>query len=792
MDTTLNPTVLRFERAGASWLAGIPVGNGAAGAMIHGEPWDQTIALNDETFWSPGPVTRDFTDAEGALATVRDRLSRGDVLGAQEAASLLLGTPERGAAFQPLGNVRLRADAAADGSARTLDLETGTASFEWTSAAGADATRTMLATRTPSGFVVRQRSASPGRTVIGFESPFLDQVDVADGGWIAHGRWREVPRSRPSVADSYRLEAFDGRRLRFAVGVAVLRGDSEALDRAVVVSGAEWAIGIAVATDFDGADPAETVSRRLQEMSALPPEALAERAEEEHRSVFGRASIALRPRGGVVDAVLKAEPTDLRVHGLRAGGVDDDLVRLVADHGRYLLIASTVGGRFPPTLQGVWNEDTEPAWLSNWTTNINLQMSLWAAGPLNVPEALDSLMGLLGQLAQAGRRTAQLLYGAGGSAWVVHHNTDIWSNTAPTTMFEVGLFTGAGLWLTVQAYQLAARYPLRADGDALFALLRGCADLLDAWLVPGADGLLRPSPSSTPENAYLLPGVERPRRRAVDPDHRRHGWIGTASTIDLSLARATYDALLDLAAQRGEHDGPVAAHWRAQRDRLAPVEVVDGRIAEWQGPLEPLELGHRHLSALYSLYPGDAEWGERTEVVEAAARTLADQVCHVEYESVGFGGWSRVWAAALWARLGEGDRALASLESVIGTGIAPESLLHVFPAFDHAPAPDVVFQIEANLGMAAVVAEMIVQSRPGHVTLLPALPSRWSSGEARGIRGHGGLEVDVTWRDGALCSVRVSAEQATHVALHFPPGDEDVSLDLDGGGFWSWTAERGR
>ncbi|WP_424937305.1 MULTISPECIES: glycosyl hydrolase family 95 catalytic domain-containing protein [Bacteria] len=792
MDTTLNPTVLRFERAGASWLAGIPVGNGAAGAMIHGAPWDQVIALNDETFWSPGPVARDFAAAEGALASVRERLAEGDVLGAQEAASLLLGVPERGAAFQPVGNVRLRSDGAADGSSRALDLRTGIASFEWTRDQGGASTRSVVASRHPSGLVVRQRSALPEHTVIGFESPFLDRLDVGTGGWIATGQWREVPRSRQSVADSYRLEGYDGRRLRFAVGMTVLLGERDELDRAVSVRGAEWAVGIAVATDFDGSDPEETVSRRLQEMRAHPSMALADTAAEEHRAVFDRSSIALRPRGRVVDAVLKSEPTDLRVHGLRAGGVDDDLVRLMADHGRYLLIASTVGGLFPPTLQGVWNEDTEPAWSSNWTTNINLQMSLWAAGPLNVPEALDGLMRLLEHLAQAGRRTAQLLYGAGGSAWVVHHNTDIWFNTAPTTMFEVGLFPAAGLWLTVQAYQLASRYPLRADRDGLFALLRGCGDLLDTWLVPGSDGMLRPSPSSTPENAYLLPGVERPRRRAVDPDHRRHGWIGTASTIDLSLARATYDALLDLAGQRGEGDGPEAVRWRSQRDRLAPVEIVDGRIAEWQAPREPLELGHRHLSALYSLYPGDGEWGERPEVVEAAARTLADQVCHVEYESVGFGGWSRVWAAALWARLGEGDRALSSLESVIGTGIAPESLLHVFPAFDHAPAPEAVFQIEANLGIAAVLAEMVVQSRPGHVMVLPALPARWASGEARGIRCHGGLEVDVAWQDGTLRSVRVSAEQATCVALHLPPEAEDVSLDLDGGGFWSWTAEQGR
>ncbi|KAF6585367.1 hypothetical protein H6F38_35850, partial [Paenibacillus sp. EKM208P] len=70
------------------------------------------------------------------------------------------------------------------------------------------------------------------------------------------------------------------------------------------------------------------------------------------------------------------------------------------------------------------------------------------------------------------------------------------------------------------------------------------------------------------------------------------------------------------------------------------------------------------------------------------------------------------------------------------------------------------FQIDGNFGATAGIAEMLLQSRPGELTLLPALPTAWSKGRVSGLKGHGGMTVGMEWS----CSRLVRAELATSIS----------------------------
>jgi alpha-L-fucosidase 2 len=117
----------------------------------------------------------------------------------------------------------------------------------------------------------------------------------------------------------------------------------------------------------------------------------------------------------------------------------------------------------------------------------------------------------------------------------------------------------------------------------------------------------------------------------------------------------------------------------------------------------------------------------------------------------GHTGWSRAWTACCFARAGRGDEAFEHLTHLI-TDFATDSLLDL-----HPPR---IFQIDGNLGGAAAVLEMLLQSYHEELDLLPALPSAWPAGKASGLRARGGFSVDLEWAEGALQKATVTASCA--------------------------------
>ena len=759
-----SPTTIWFDREGENWFDGLPLGNGRTGAMIVGGLTEQIFHLNDETFWSPGPRERDLSGARDAMGGVRERLSAGDVLGAQAIAAPLLGRPSLVAALQPVGDLLLSTGFDVSGAvfARSLDLATGVVAFSWEWPDGGTVTREAVAARSPSVFLVRQSADAPvGTTRLGLSSPFGTKTTAHTSDTIiATGQWHEVARNRELVADSYRLRNYaDGTNLRFAVGARALAGAAQSADDSLDLVSPNWTIAIAIGTDFAGLEPTASITTVLGGIHGSTEE-LFEQAITTHSEVFDRAQIRLAGPG-----TSSGLTTDRRIHAVRAGGIDDNLTILLSEYGRYLQIASTLGGDLPPTLQGIWNVDTEPAWGSGWTLNINLQMALWSASAFGFIEAMDILHEFVGSLATSGRRTAREIYGSDG--WVSHNNSDLWMNTGPTTLVEVGLFAASGPWLLQQLWQHHLRYPELANAERLFSLVEGAVTFFETWLVQDTDGYLATSPSSTPENGYLLGDTPRPRSRAVDPEFWRHGWLGQAPTLDMLLVRDTLRTAIELGEQLHQPEERVAV-WKSMLARLRPVPILDGEIPEWTWPYRALELGHRHLSPLYGLYPGTDDFTTPSEWREAATRTLENRLANVTSSSNGWGGWSRVWAAAAWARLGDGERALSSIDSLTRTGIAPDSLLHAFPDFDGHPARDAVHQSDANLGLAAAVSELLIHSRSGQLDLLPALPGRWLAGSLRGIRAEGGITVEFEWSDGLVASAVLTSVSDQEISVSVP------------------------
>jgi alpha-L-fucosidase 2 len=110
---------------------------------------------------------------------------------------------------------------------------------------------------------------------------------------------------------------------------------------------------------------------------------------------------------------------------------------------------------------------------------------------------------------------------------------------------------------------------------------------------------------------------------------------------------------------------------------------------------------------------------------------------------------------ALWARLFEPEKAAAVVRHYLAK-LAGDNLLN---------RGEDIFQIDANLGMTAGIAELLMQSHTDVVRLLPALPSEWPDGSFRGLRARGGLSFDVQWQSGRIVAASVTSDLGGTVKL---------------------------
>ena len=726
-----------------NWREGTPLGNGLHGALIYGNIANEKIMLTHTRLWREGK-NMSIPDVSDILPQMRALIFSGEVLKADRMINDALihrgYAPHEAYPFPAADlNISLPAVKGFSKYKRTLDISTAQAFVEYQD--GDD--------------VIQRRSfVSRADDVVVVECHKNSVIHLSIHQPDLINQSEQLPENECIITEGeWQFFKTEISGIEHGAVLKVLRGE-------------KTLILLKIYTEGESSNKWYELKAEIEKLSPDYDHLLYSHIEA-HQKLFNACQLSLED-----DKCNRASSNEELLDAAYDTGLTNVLAERMWAYGRYLLISSTQLGGLPCNLTGLWSGEYRAFWSFNMA-NINLEMIYWQA----LSGGLEELMLPIFDYYDAGledmKENARKLYGCEGIF--------LPAVTMPGGIRHVCLsphitnWTAGAGWIAQLYYDY---YIYTRDMDFLvnraLPFMREAAKFYADFIIWKGEHW-HVCPSVSPENHTK--NYKGNSKNLGDSNANNDLSDGTQSsidaTMDISVIKELFRHLIEIGG----------ATELLPEDELADYRKIlygtpDYETNEWGAPREWLHKDfpdndlHRHQSHLYPVFPG-------LELSRADSRTI--EIYHkgaIRRMTVGLSwqtSWSLIQNAHTMARVKDGELAWESLSLITkscvmrnlftthndwrGSGIGLE--------FPMAP-----FQIDANIGWASAVQEMLLYSNTDRVDLLPALPKAWTKGSIGTMKTRCGVDVHITWDqsqnigNALLCAIRETA-----FTLYYPDGN---------------------
>jgi alpha-L-fucosidase 2 len=730
-----------------TWEQGLLSANGIIGANVMSRPLDETIIFTHAGLFLPQGAPLMPNDQSQRLFQIRDLIDRGLYRQATNLQFDLSGQtsfmyPDPFVPAFDMG-IKMLGQTEYHDFMRAVNFQNGETLVHW-SGPGGTFERRLFVSRADSLVVMKITASNPGslnceiRLKRRIPSDKLayhyvqGSMEVADSHLsdVKMGAEGEYLTWQNGFAKAYpgSIHALEGlARVSPKGGKMVTNRDN------ITVTGAdEITILLDMRILYDPDKSMMDAMKRRMESAGQDYEALLKRHAAIHGELFNRVKLDL---GGSKDHGLTTEELFARSDN---DHLNPALIETEFDAGRYNIISCM--GEYPPALQGIWAGTYVPDWASDFTHNGNVPSAIASVLMGNYPELMKAYTSYIESMVPWMEINAHNLFGARGVVLPSRSSATAFNNAlAPN--FAGGFWVAGAGWAAHFFYDY---YLYTGDRKFLaehaLPFMEKVGLFFEDYLYMGPDGKYIFSPCQSPENT---PGNTNSQ--------------GTFNaTMDVAVAREVFRNLIAASEELGVNRDKIPV-WKTMLMKM-PDYMIDenGRIKEWLTPKLENNDDHRHSSQLYALFDGYPEEIASNPGLQQAFRNSINYKLdkHWKGKASGFMSFGLVQLGLSGASLGDRDIVLESMKHLVNRfWLSNMASMH-----NHKS----LFNMDISGGMPAVIIKSMVESDPGKIRLLPALPSIWSTGEIDGVLCRGQIEVrQLKWNPSGVTAVLVSGKDQT-------------------------------